>query len=241
MKKILSFALLAVLAAAGNSMAWDIKIPGTLVQSEFKDLTKEFGSAIAYRNLAPAEPLGITGFDVAAQASFISIDNEAAQWQKVTGNDAPSFIAYPTIRARKGLPFGIDVGAMYSYIPDADIQLFGAELSKAILEGGVAYPAIGIRGSYTRLAGVDDLTLQTAAIDASISKGFIFLTPYAGAGMIWIDSEYKGSVATLTGESMWQPRGFVGIKISPLPLVGLTAEVEYSARPIYSVKLGVSF
>ena len=241
MKKILLLALVAVMAAAGNSMAWDIKVPAGYGQGEFKDLTREFGSAIAYRNLAPAEPLGITGFDVAAQASFINIDKEASQWKKVTNSDAPSYIAYPTVRARKGLPFGIDVGAMYSYIADTKIQLYGAEISKAILEGGVASPALGIRGSYTRLTGAGDISLQTAGIDASISKGFIFLTPYAGGGMLWLDSKYKGNIVTLNSESVWQPRGFVGVKISPIPLVGLTAEMEYAVRPIYSVKLGLSF
>jgi hypothetical protein len=240
MKKILSLALLAVMAAAGNSMAWDIHIPAGFGQGEFKDLTREFGSAIAYRNLAPAEPLGITGFDVAAQASFINIDKEAAQWKKVT-NEAPSYIVYPSVRARKGLPFGIDVGAMYSYVANTDIQLYGAEISKAILEGGIASPALGIRGSYTRLAGAGDLSLQTAGIDASISKGFIFVTPYAGGGMLWLDGKSNSNVVSLKSESLWQPRGFVGVKISPLPLIGLTAEMEYAARPIYSVKLGVSF
>src|SRR6185369_17390507 len=174
-------------------------------QGEFKDLTREFGSAIAYRNLAPAEPLGITGFDVAAQASFINIDKEAAQWKKVT-SEAPSYIVYPTVRARKGLPFGIDVGAMYSYVANTDIQLYGAEISKAILEGGIASPALGIRGSYTRLAGAGDLSLQTAGIDASISKGFIFVTPYAGGGMLWLDGKFKGNTpgVNLTSESIWQ-------------------------------------
>jgi hypothetical protein len=57
--------------------------------------------------------------------------------------------------------------------------------------------------------------------------------------MIWLDG--KDNSNTLKSESMWQPRGFVGVKISPLPLIGLTAEMEYAARPIYSVKLGVSF
>jgi hypothetical protein len=241
MKKILLLAVLGIMAAAGNSFAWDIKIPGTFVQGEFRDLTRELGSAIAYRNLAPAEPLGITGFDVAAQASFISIDKETSQWKNVTNNEAPNYIAYPTIRARKGLPFGIDVGAMYSYISNTSIQLYGAEISKAILEGSVATPAVGIRGSYTRVAGAGDISLQTAGIDASISKGFIFITPYAGGGMIWLDGKYEGNVASLKRESIWQPRGFAGVKISPLPLVGLTAEMEYATRPIYSLKLGVSF
>ena len=59
--------------------------------------------------------------------------------------------------------------------------------------------------------------------------------------MLWLDSKYKGNVVTLNRESVWQPRGFVGVKISPIPLVGLTAEMEYAVRPIYSVKLGLSF
>jgi hypothetical protein len=145
------------------------------------------------------------------------------------------------VRARKGLPFGIDVGAMYSDIANTDINLYGAEISKAFLEGGVATPALGVRGSYTRVAGAGDVSMQTAGIDASISKGFIFITPYAGGGMLWLDGKNNSSLAVLQRESVWQPRGFVGAKISPLPLVGLTAELEYAVRPVYSLKLGVSF
>jgi hypothetical protein len=59
--------------------------------------------------------------------------------------------------------------------------------------------------------------------------------------MLWLDGKSDSSLVSLKRESVWQPRGFVGVKISPLPLVGLTAELEYAVRPIYSLKLGVSF
>jgi hypothetical protein len=59
--------------------------------------------------------------------------------------------------------------------------------------------------------------------------------------MVYIDSKPTGKISALGTESLWQPRGFVGLKFSPLPLVGLTAEVEYAVRPIYSLKAGVSF
>jgi len=242
MRKSFLFLTALLVMIAANAFAWDIKIPAGYGQSEFKDLTKELGSAIAYRNLAPAEPLGITGFDVAAQVSAISLDNNSAFWKNVSSN-APSYAAFPSIRARKGLPFSIDVGAMYTYVPGTDIKVYGVEVSKAILDGTLATPAVGVRGTYTKLVGVNDLSLQTAGIDASISKGFLFLTPYAGAGMVNINGKYDGSLAgvTLKKENFWQPRGFAGLKISPLPLVGITGEVEYAARPIYSLKLGVSF
>jgi len=243
MKKfILLMAALLVMTAA-DAFAWRINIPAGFSQSEFKDLTKELGSAVAYRNLAPADPLGITGFDIAAQASLISIENNRSYWEKATGADAPEYITAPAVRVRKGLPFGIDIGAMYTDIYDTDIQVYGAELSKAILDGSVATPALGVRATYTKVSGLNDIDLQTAGIDATISKGILFLTPYAGGGMLWIDGKYNGSTpgVSLGSESFWQPRGFVGLRISPLPFIGITAEAEYAVRPIYSLKLGVGF
>lgn len=240
MRKIFLLVTTLILMTAAESMAWDIHLPSGYGQGEFKALTREVGSAIAYRNLAPAAPLGLTGFDVAVQASFIEINDEKGYWKTVS-NDAPSYIVYPSLRVRKGLPLGIDVGVMYTPIADTGIKVYGAELSKAILEGGITTPALGVRATYTRLDGVSDVSLQTAGIDASISKGFLMLTPYAGAGMVWIDGKYDGNLVKIEREKLWQPRGFVGVKISPLPLVGVTAEVEYAVRPIYSLKLGVSF
>lgn len=241
MKKVLLILLaLAITLAGTEAMAWDINFSTTPVQNDFKAFSKELGSALAYRNLAPAEPLGLTGFDVAVQASFISIKDNSGYWKAATDN-APSYIGYPTLRARKGLPLGIDIGAMYSYVIDSNIKLYGVELSKAILEGGIASPALGVRGTWTKLAGVNDLDIQTAGIDATISKGILFLTPYAGGGAVWIDSKPTGHISSLQRESVWQPRGFVGLKISPLPLIGVTAEVEYATRPIYSLKAGISF
>lgn len=240
MKKVFLVLTVLIVMTAAESMAWNIDFPVIPSQGEFKDLSKELGSAVAYRNLAPAAPLGLTGFDVAAQASFISIKDDSGYWKKAS-NDAPAYIGYPSIRVRKGLPFGIDVGAMYSYVVDSSIKLYGVEVSKAILEGGIATPALGVRGTWTKLDGVNDLDLQTFGLDATISKGFLFLTPYAGAGMAWIESKPTGKLGSLSSETIAQPRGFIGLKFSPLPLVGLTAEVEYAARPIYSLKAGLSF
>lgn len=214
-------------------------------KSEFKDLSKQAGAALGYRNLAPAEPLGITGFDVGVEVSAMSIDKNSSYWSAAFDKDAPSYLLIPKIRARKGLPFGIDLGAMYSYVPGSNVKLYGAELSKSILDGTMATPAVGVRATYTKLSGVNDLALQTYGVDASISKGLLFLTPYAGAGMMWVNSEAKGNlkalVPTLSKETISVPRVFGGLKISPLPLFGITLEAEYAVRPIYSLKAAISF
>jgi hypothetical protein len=245
-KSLLCGVVAAALAlAVSPAVAADISFSRAISQDDFKSLSKEAGAALGYRNLAPAAPLGITGFDIGAEVSAISINNNSNYWSAAFKDSAPSYLYIPKIRARKGLPFGIDIGAMYSYVPDSNIKLYGAELSKSILDGTAATPAVGVRATYTRLVGVNDLRLQTYGVDASVSKGFVFITPYAGAGMMWVNSEAKGTlktlVPTLATENIAIPRFFGGLKLSPLPLLGITAEVEYAERPIYSLKAGVSF
>ncbi|GFO53191.1 hypothetical protein GMSM_01980 [Geomonas sp. Red276] len=251
MKKII-FLTVGLALIASQAMAASINFTSGLTQGEFKSLSKEAGGAISYKNVAPAEPLGLTGFDVGVEVSAIDIKTGGNNyWDRAFNGDAPSYLFIPKIRARKGLPFGIDLGASYAYVPDSNIKLYGAELSKAILEGSAITPALGIRATYTKLAGVKDLDLQTAGIDASISKGFFILTPYAGVGAVYVMSKATGDLqkyspavnggAPLSSEKFWQPRGFAGVKISPFPLFGITAEVEYEVRPIYTLKAALSF
>lgn len=233
----------AIALAVSPAVAADIRFSTPISQGDFKSLSKEAGSAAGYRNMAPAAPLDMTGFDIGIEASFIGINNNSSYWKAAFNNDAPSYLVIPKLRARKGLPFGIDIGAMYAYVPDSNIKLYGVELSKAILDGTMATPAVGIRATYSQLAGVSDLGLQTYGFDASISKGFIILTPYAGAGILCVKSDPKGYLNSLNlhSETITTPRFFGGVKISPLPLLGITAEAEYAARLIFSLKASVSF
>lgn len=243
-KSVLYGMVVAVLAyAVSPAVAADINFTSPISQGDFKSFSQQIGAVIAYRNMAPAEPLGISGFDVGVEVSAISIDKNSSYWSSAFNKNAPAYLGLPKLRVRKGLPYGFDIGAMYSYVPDSNIKLYGIEVSKALLDGSAATPAIGVRATWTKLAGVEDLGLQTAGMDISISKGFVFLTPYAGAGIVRISSDAKGFLQTigLKSETVTTPRLFAGIKISPLPLFGITAEVEYTELPIYSLKAAISF
>lgn len=240
---VVTMALVGLFASTVH--ARDIRFTSPLSQTEFKELSKEAGVALSYHNLAPSVTLGITGFEVAGQAVSVDIPKKVSYWASAFGSDAPDFLILPSLRARKGLPFGIDVGAMYAYVPDSNIKLYGVEVSKALLDGGLITPTLGIRGSWSKLAGVDDLDLQTFAADVNLSKGFVLLTPYVGAGIVQIDSKPKGNLKTLSpglkDETITQPRYFGGVKLSLIPLVSLTGEVEYSERATYSLKAAVGF
>ncbi|MBT0652654.1 hypothetical protein [Geomobilimonas luticola] len=241
--------LVLTLLVSGQALGADIGFTSAISQGAFNSLSKEAGVALAYKNVAPPHPLGVTGFDIGVEAEAVDINKESAYWNAAFNNDAPSYLVLPKLRVRKGLPFGIDVGGMYSNVPDSNIQLYGAEVSKSILDGGAATPALGVRATYTRLAGLNDLDIQTYGVDASIGKGILFLTPYVGGGYLWVNSKASGDLqrlataagAPLRAEKLSLGRVFAGVEIKPFPLFRITGEFEYAIRPIYSLKAAIGF
>jgi hypothetical protein len=240
-KKIfLNFLLIFSFFIVGQTgLAWggEISLPTGFAQSEFKSFSEEIGMAVSYIPAAPAEPLGIIGFDVGLEVTTVPISDNAPFWTKVTSGP-PGMLALPKIHVQKGLPLGIDVGVVYSSIPQVKISMLGGELKYAILSGGVAMPAVAIRGAYTKLSGIDTLDLNTLSTDLSISKGFAMVTPYVGVGQVQITSKGKGIVALLKEEKQRVNKSFVGAKIS-FALINLVAEVDFAKDPIYTLRLNL--
>jgi len=251
MRRIVT-ALCLSLAVAGSASATDLEFARGVAQGDFHALVKDMGAALSYKNVAPAAPLGILGFDVGLEATGLDLGGSAA-WDAITGDKGSAFVVVPKLRARKGLPLDLDVGAFYSAIPSSNVQLFGGELSWALLSGGAALPAIGLRATYTKLLGVSELDVQTFGVDAAISKGFLIFTPYAGLGALYTDGKAKGKILNdpafiavnggkpLSEEKIWSPRYFGGVKLTPFPLFGITGEVEYSGVTTYSLKAAINF
>ena len=161
-------------------------------------------------------------------------------WDKASSGDTPSTLLVPKLHLIKGLPLNIDVGLVYTKVPTTNISLFGGELRYAILEGGAASPALAVRGTYTKLSGVDQLDFDTKGLELSISKGFAMFTPYAGVGEEWVDS--KPSAATgLSEESFQQSKYYVGANLN-LGLMNIALEYDNTdSTNSYSAKLGWRF
>ncbi|MDB5969415.1 MAG: hypothetical protein JWQ90_1865 [Hydrocarboniphaga sp.] len=229
--------LLACCFVAGPAMADDYDIV-TPDQGAFHSVSKDLVSAFSYHTLAPAEATGITGFGIGGFGSYMSTDESA--WKTLTG-ESISEIGMAGVTAHKGLPFGIDVGAFYGSVPTAGASVYGAELRYAILEGGIATPGIAVRGAFTKSAGIDDIDLSTYSLDASISKGFAFVTPYAGAGYIWGKVKVKGTYSgVLDDEDPSQARLFAGLRISA-GFLEITPEYEHvGSNNVFNLRLGFS-
>ncbi len=215
----------------------DIEIkPNISSAAVFEDFSEEIGLAISYLPLAPAEPLGTLGFDIGLEITAVDIDQSL--WRKVISDNPPGTVVLPKLHLQKGLPFGIDIGATYVKVPSSNIKVIGGELKYALVSGNAAIPAIAIRGSYTTLSGVDDLDLETMGADISISKGFVFVTPYAGYGQVWINSEDKTGQNLKSKTNMAKP--FVGIKVS-LALINFVFEADFGKAKMYTGRFNVGF
>ena len=249
MKRI-RIAALGLLLAAGNAQAGtDIDfltyMAGTVgAQEKFKLLSEDIGSAIAYRAIAPGEPLGTTGFDlgveiVATNMQFADDWVEAVAGATATSSDTLDTLVMPRLHVHKGLPFGIDIGAFYVGSSNSNIEVTGAELRYAFLEGSVATPAIGIRGSYSKLSGVDELEMSTKGLELTISKGFTIFTPYASAGQVWIDSSLAGDASgLLEDEKISATRVAVGVNMN-FGLVNFVVDADKTGETTsYALKLG---
>lgn len=225
----------------------DIKFSLGMTQSTFRDFSKEFAIATSLKPLSPAEPLGIMGFDVGVEVTAVNISDRA--WvNAIEDRDVPSYLLIPKIRVIKGLPLGFDVGVFYSQVPDTNIKLYGGEIKYSVIEGSTLIPAIALRGNYTQLSGVSQLDFKSYGVDASISKGFLMITPYGGVGVNRFESMPKGFASApfpsglgLKDEKKTYYKAFVGAKLTLL-LFSLTGEVEFNEfKPVYSLKGAITF
>lgn len=238
--------LLAATAAAALGLALpaaraaDINSLQLLSQAEFRLLSEDLGAALSFKPMIPSEGLGLTGFDIGFGVTGTQLAHRDI-WQKAAGgSEPPSIVPVPFARVHKGLPLNIDIGATVSAVPSTDIKLYGGEVRWAVLPGSTATPAVALRASLTRMRGVDQLGLRTVGFDVSVSKGFAFLTPYAGIGTVQVRSK-PAAASGLATESFNQTKFFAGANIN-LGLANVALEADRTGDTnSYGVKLGFRF
>ncbi len=199
-KKILAGALL--ISCSVSYAANSIDYIGFGSQSKFSTYAQELTAALDYRPMVPAEPLGLTGFDIGVSLYNTKFNSSL---NNVELSPVENSVQMMSVQAHKGLPAGIDIGVAYSVGLGGNITTLGYDISYAILDGGMAMPAVNIRYTSTTLSGVDVLSYSSSAIELGVSKGFAMLTPYASIAQV---------SSTVTPNS----RGSIGLAMSSAAL-----------------------
>ena len=226
MKKLLLLISLFGLAGSANAAV------NLTTQAGFDTFSNELGSALVYRAVAPADPLGIIGFDIAVEGTNASF-----------GGDS---VIIPKVKFQKGLPGKFDISGYYTQLPlssigaSGDGTAYGVALSYAILKGGVVSPALAIRGSYTNADVPGVIGATSTGIDLTISKGFPIISPYAGIGMVNIgttDKSGNGNADYNATETRYFAGANFNLKIMDIAFeVGKTGDNNFT-----TLKLGFRF
>jgi hypothetical protein len=239
-KTVRPLLLASLVGTAGAAHAAEINTLLLLNQAEFRGLSEDLGAALSFKPLIPAEPMGVTGFDIGVAVTGTRLQNRATFEKAAGGASVPATLPVPTVRVHKGLPFDIDIGATYGEVPSSNARVWGGELRWAVLPGSTLTPAVALRASISGLTGVDQLKLRTTGLDISVSKGFAMLTPYAGVGVVRVRSEATAP-ALLSVETFNQTKVFAGLNLN-FGLVNLAFEGDRTGDATsYGAKFGFRF
>ena len=171
----------------------------------FVNLVNELGGALAPPLLAPARTTGYNGLYIGYENTITGINGSSEYWHRGTeGNpmggtdgvgtaqirtNVPNQLFVSHFHARKGLPYGFELGVHANWLHDSSMVSLGVDIRWSLFEGfhsGIGYlPDFAVRGSVNTLVGNQQLYLTIVGIDAMISKPFTLggaatPTPYLG-------------------------------------------------------------
>jgi len=247
MKKLFILVGMVVVSISSQAMAtgnFNIRALEAGQQNIFRALSEDLSSLVSYKSIMPAEPLGggltLIGFDVGLEVTATTPAKDKIWGNAIVGDGDISVLLLPKVHAHLGFPFGIDVGAVYAALPDSNLKYMGGEVRYSFVSGNTLIPAISLRGAFTRVNGIDQLSFNTKSVELSISKGFLMLTPYAGLGQVWTISDPSVEVS-VDKEEFNKTKLFVGVNLN-LGLLNIAVEGDKTGEATsYSGKLGFRF
>ncbi len=167
----------------------------------YRRLAGELALAMSPKPMAPAETLGMAGFEISIANTLTDISEKAPYWQGqagtpvfegvLRGRDVPGVLWTPTAHLRKGLPLSTELGIQGTYLAFSEMFMLGAELKIAVHESFFRWaPALSARVAAGRLFGSSDLDIFTAEADVMTSLpfgvgGMAQVTPYLGVGQMF--------------------------------------------------------
>jgi hypothetical protein len=176
----------------------------------FKRFVNQLAFAFAPTAMHPARTTGYGGFHFSLEASYTDISQNAKYWKLGTrgddDNDAPTesmqnddpapFLQLYALKVRKGLGFGLELGANVGFMPQTTIAAAGGDLRMAVLEGfrkGIPgyIPDLAVGAGVRTITGTAQLQLTIASLDAQLSKPIpiastVVLTPWLGYQYLWV-------------------------------------------------------
>lgn len=177
--------------------------------SNFRSLMSELGVLMAPKIPMTAETLGFAGFSVSGELGFTQISNRKTFWNGVdaVSPQSPSSarpdasLTTMGVFLRKGLWFPVpafEIGGGVVSLLQSQMLAWQGYAKLALHEGydDLPFPSLAVRAAMSYLTGTDQVSLNTTAFDAIVSKGFGVLKtarvePFGGLSLILIRASGK--------------------------------------------------
>lgn len=158
-------------------------------QANFRSFSEDLAGVLGYKAVAPAAPMGRPGYDLGVQFDSTKLQHPAL-WNLACGCDASDRVLLPKAYLRLGAEEA-DITLSYGKATGNNLALWGVEAQFALALEDATYPAVALRGNYSRLNGVEQLNFSSTGAELAVSKRFGAWAPYAGGGRLWIASTPK--------------------------------------------------
>ncbi len=235
--------------AAAPLPAGDVSFDPSITQQEFRTFSRLIAQGIFPTPVNPPGGTGLLSFDIGIAATGVNVDTGAGYWQKAVGtagNDfsVGNYVAVPRLVVTKGMgPAAFS--ASYAKVQKTGAAILGGSLDVPVVKGGVLSPALVLRGSYSRLQGIDVYKLNTYGLELLLGKGFGPVTPYGGIGRQRTNATGTIPATTRTPEIVLTDKSDInrytlGVRISML-LPKITIEATQAEKRSYSAKLSFGF
>tara|TARA_B100001250_G_C19710628_1_gene749011 strand:- start:164 stop:988 length:825 start_codon:yes stop_codon:yes gene_type:complete len=226
----------------------------------FSGITREYALALAPTLLAPAETMGINGFQFDLQFSVTSINAAKDYWQLgIEDTRPPDAFLVSRIGVRKGLPGSFEIGMNTSYLIESELWVFGTMLKWALHEGMDVVPLdLAVRGTYSQMIGSPQLDISMVGLDVVMSKSFgvagvVNIAPFVAYSPVWSTAGSQvidgtpGTIDSPSGDFIFPEetqlvhRLTVGSRFI-MGMFNLTGEAVLTPeQQTYSTNLGIDF
>jgi hypothetical protein len=196
-------------------------------QELFERLVSELAVAMAPAVVGPARTIGPRSFQLTFGTTVTSIEGGQLYWRRGSeGNDGlsqpedlretpppvdesagpalgfnespPAALAWNHVQVRKGLPFGLEAGALLGQGLQTSMWTLGAALKWSLFEGfrsGLGQlPDVALQAAISRSVGSSQATLHLYVFDLTFSKPFVVeqtwsASPFLGFQLLRTDVE----------------------------------------------------
>ncbi|MBI5610318.1 MAG: hypothetical protein HY902_15685 [Deltaproteobacteria bacterium] len=142
-----------------------------LQNDQIKLLMREIGLAIGPRSSGPVYSQGALGMDAAVEMSTSGAKADNDYWKKAVDSPQSSLSSW-VIRARKGMPQSVQLGASLTHLQDSNLYAAGVDFQASLIDGFRYVPDFGVRGSVSGVVGNSKMDFLIGAVDVAVSKNF---------------------------------------------------------------------